>query len=88
MRIQNADQRDLARDVLRRVVGPDLHDGADASSFNASADSEVVVAEALLALTRANVEIAEFSLGQPSLDEVFFALTGHAAEEKEQEASA
>jgi ABC-2 type transport system ATP-binding protein len=26
------------------------------------------------------VEVAEFSVGNPSLDEVFFALTGHAAE--------
>jgi ABC-2 type transport system ATP-binding protein len=27
------------------------------------------------------VRIADFSLGQPSLDEVFLALTGHPAEE-------
>jgi hypothetical protein len=26
------------------------------------------------------VDLAEFSVGTPSLDEVFFALTGHAAE--------
>ena len=32
-------------------------------------------------LTRAGVRIADFSLGQPSLDEVFLALTGHTAEE-------
>jgi ABC-2 type transport system ATP-binding protein len=27
------------------------------------------------------VRVADFSLGQPSLDEVFLALTGHTAEE-------
>jgi ABC-2 type transport system ATP-binding protein len=27
------------------------------------------------------VRVADFSLGQPSLDEVFLALTGHRAEE-------
>jgi hypothetical protein len=30
---------------------------------------------------------AAFSLGQPSLDEVFFALTGHAAEPQETDAA-
>ena len=37
-------------------------------------------AEAIAGLTRAGVRIADFSLGQPSLDEVFLALTGHPAE--------
>ena len=38
-------------------------------------------AEAVAELSRAGVAIADFSLGQPSLDEVFLALTGHPAEE-------
>jgi ABC-2 type transport system ATP-binding protein len=33
-------------------------------------------------LTGAGIGIADFSLGQPSLDEVFLALTGHAAEDQ------
>ena len=48
-------------------------------------------AEAVAALSRAGVRIADFSLGQPSLDEVFLALTGHPAEPdsiEEQEAAA
>ena len=39
-------------------------------------------AEAVAALARAGIEIADFSVGQPSLDEVFLALTGHPAEEQ------
>jgi ABC-2 type transport system ATP-binding protein len=35
---------------------------------------------AVAALAGAGVGIADFSLGQPSLDEVFLALTGHTAE--------
>ena len=36
---------------------------------------------ALLAeLARAQIDVAELTLGQPSLDEVFLALTGHPAE--------
>ena len=47
-------------------------------------------AEAVAALSRAGIRIADFSLGQPSLDEVFLALTGHTAEPdvEEQEAAA
>jgi ABC-2 type transport system ATP-binding protein len=36
-------------------------------------------------LTRSGVRIADFSLGQPSLDEVFLALTGHPAEDQTQD---
>ena len=36
---------------------------------------------AVAELTRSGVRIADFSLGQPSLDEVFLALTGHPAED-------
>ena len=32
---------------------------------------------------RPGVGVADFSLGQPSLDEVFLALTGHTAEQTE-----
>ncbi|EAR51498.1 multidrug ABC transporter ATP-binding protein [Oceanicola granulosus HTCC2516] len=37
----------------------------------------------LAALEAAGIEVAEFSLGSPSLDEVFFALTGKPLEEEE-----
>jgi len=40
-----------------------------------------MAAEAVAQLSRAGVGIADFSLGQPSLDEVFLALTGRPAEE-------
>jgi ABC-2 type transport system ATP-binding protein len=33
-------------------------------------------------LARSGVRIAGFTLGQPSLDEVFLALTGHPAEDQ------
>ena len=38
-------------------------------------------ASALAELARAGIAVAEFALGQPSLDEVFLALTGHPAED-------
>jgi ABC-2 type transport system ATP-binding protein len=45
-----------------------------------SADAGEVGA-ALTELSRAGIAVAEMSLGQPSLDEVFLALTGHPAEQ-------
>ena len=36
---------------------------------------------AIAELSAAGIALADFSLGQPSLDEVFLALTGHTAEE-------
>jgi ABC-2 type transport system ATP-binding protein len=33
-------------------------------------------------LARSGVRIGDFSLGQPTLDEVFLALTGHPAEDQ------
>jgi ABC-2 type transport system ATP-binding protein len=38
---------------------------------------------AVAELARSGVRVADFSLGQPSLDEVFLALTGHTAEATE-----
>ena len=70
-----------AQSVLRRVLGPDVHAGSDPRSLTARASGEAVVAEALIALSGSGVAVSEFSVGQPTLDEVFFALTGRAAEE-------
>ena len=38
------------------------------------------VSDALAALGRAGIAVSDFSLGQPSLDEVFLAITGHHAD--------
>ena len=37
-------------------------------------------AAAVAELIASGIEVTDFSMGQPSLDDVFFALTGHAAE--------
>jgi ABC-2 type transport system ATP-binding protein len=44
--------------------------------------SDAAMAAAVLeSLSKARIHVADFSLGAPSLDDVFFALTGHPAEE-------
>jgi ABC-2 type transport system ATP-binding protein len=84
VRLAEPDDRATAERVLTQAFGesvtldPDpvaltaqLPDGGPAGAESA--------AHALAELWRAQVEVTEFTLGQPSLDEVFLALTGHPA---------
>jgi ABC-2 type transport system ATP-binding protein len=75
--------------VLARELGT-VHLEPDPAALSVQCADGDRGAEAVAALSRAGVGIADFSLGQPSLDEVFLALTGHTAEPdvEEQEAAA
>ena len=86
LRIQAVEQRPEAEALLARVLGVDVHNGSDPLLLTAHAADDALVADALAALSRSGVAVAEFSLGQPSLDEVFFALTGHTADRDSAEA--
>ena len=55
-------------------------------AVGARAPTPTARAEAVAELAAPGVGIADFSLGQPSLDEVFLALTGHPAEETDRRA--
>src|ERR671919_981490 len=81
VRLLDPQQRPEAERLLSRDLGSVFlePDPAALSVQCAEADRG---AEAIAELTRAGVGIADFSLGQPSLDEVFLALTGHPAEEE------
>ena len=69
-----------AERILKHLLGAGVHHGADAHSLTARVDGDGRVAEALGALASAGIVVAELTLGQPSLDDVFFALTGKPAE--------
>ncbi len=79
VRLLDPGRRAEAAQMLARAVGPVAlePDPAALSATGADADR---AASAVAELTRAGVRLAHFSLQQPSLDEVFLALTGHAAE--------
>jgi ABC-2 type transport system ATP-binding protein len=81
VRLLEPGQREQAEQVLaRRLDAVRLEpDPAALSAPCADADR---AAEAVAELNRAGVRIAGFALSQPSLDEVFLALTGHPAEEQ------
>jgi ABC-2 type transport system ATP-binding protein len=80
VRLRDPDQRAEGQEVLSRTLGVPVHLESDAAALTASVSDPERVARALTELSRADVAVAEFSLGQPSLDEVFFALTGRPAE--------
>ncbi|MDG9718454.1 ATP-binding cassette domain-containing protein [Streptomyces sp. DH24] len=84
LRLRDAQQRELAADVLLRALDARVQPEPDPLALTArlgSAAGQDTAAEqaarALGELARAGVTVDNFSLGQPSLDEVFLALTGH-----------
>jgi ABC-2 type transport system ATP-binding protein len=79
VRLLDPEQRPEAEQVLRRELGTITLE-ADPAALSASCSDADLAARAVAELARSGVRIADFSLGQPSLDEVFLALTGHPAE--------
>jgi len=80
VRLLDAEQRPDAERVLNRRLGAVTLE-PDSAALSASCSDADVGAEAVAELARSGVRIADFSLGQPSLDEVFLALTGRPAEQ-------
>jgi ABC-2 type transport system ATP-binding protein len=81
IRLLDPKRRPEAEQVVARALG-EVHREADPAALSTSCASADRAAEAVGELTRNGIEVANFSLGQPSLDEVFLALTGHPAEEQ------
>jgi ABC-2 type transport system ATP-binding protein len=81
VRLLHPDQRPAAEQVLVRELRA-AHPMPDPAALGAPCADPGRAAEAVAELTRAGIQVAGFSLGQPSLDEVFLALTGHTAEEQ------
>jgi ABC-2 type transport system ATP-binding protein len=80
VRLRDPGQRPDAQRSLSAALGVPVHLEADPAGLSARVDAAGAVAEALAELARSGVGVTEFALGQPSLDEVFLALTGHPAE--------
>ena len=79
VRLLDPQQRPDAERVLSRALGAVTLEGDAAALSVVCADGDRA-AEALASLATSGIRVAGFSLGQPSLDEVFLALTGRPAE--------
>ena len=82
VRLLDPEQRPAAEEVLRRELGH-VNLEPDPAALTATCADAARGALAVAELARSGVRVADFSLGQPSLDEVFLALTGHTAEATE-----
>ncbi|WP_080730584.1 ATP-binding cassette domain-containing protein [Rhodococcoides fascians] len=79
LRVLDAAQRTAAARILQDLLGGTVTEDPDPSTVTARLDNPAQAAPVLPALETAGISIASFTLGQPSLDEVFLALTGHEA---------
>ena len=85
VRLGEAEQRPAAELVLTEALGVPVTLESDPLALSARVADPERVAAALAELTRAGLAVTDFSLGQPSLDEVFLALTGHLAQDESTE---
>ena len=85
VRLLDPEQREEAQRVLERELDGAIRLEPDPAALSAPCADAERAAAAVAELGRSGVRVADFSLGQPSLDEVFLALTGHPAEEPEDE---
>ncbi|MCR6489029.1 ATP-binding cassette domain-containing protein [Amycolatopsis sp. OK19-0408] len=90
LRLRDAAQREAAEAVLSRAVDAAIQHEPDPVALTArltAAAGEAAAAEqsarALAELAAAGITVDSFALGQPSLDEVFLALTDHTASGEE-----
>jgi ABC-2 type transport system ATP-binding protein len=79
---------EAAAALLEARLGSTVQRSAEGTQLSVMAGSAREANEALAALISAGIEISDFFMGSPSLDEVFFALTGAPAEDHEQKEAA
>ena len=80
LRVLDPQRRPEAATIAERVVGEAAQLEPDPSALLVRTADADVAATLITELGQAGITVAELALGQPSLDEVFLALTGHPAE--------
>jgi ABC-2 type transport system ATP-binding protein len=90
VRLSDPDQRPAARQVLARALDTPVQLESDPATLSVRVTDAPASATALAELSRSGIALADYALSQPTLDEVFLALTGHTADQEgptEKEAS-
>src|SRR5680860_1353721 len=80
VRLLDPDRRPQAEELLARTLDLPVRREPDPAALSVRVSDSERVAYALAELSREGIAVATFALGQPSLDEVFLALTGRPAE--------
>ncbi|ADU28974.1 ATP-binding cassette domain-containing protein [Evansella cellulosilytica] len=87
IRLLDPAQRALAGELIAEKLNVPIHLPSEKHLISAQVSNTTYVADALSHLLRNGIEITEFSLGQPSLDEVFLSLTSGSSQGKRDESS-
>lgn len=77
VRVVDSTRREEAAEILGRTLLAEVIRESDPSALTVRLEDESRAASALIALQDSALAVETFALGQPSLDEVFLALTGH-----------
>ena len=88
IRVREPEQRHEAQQLLAGVLEAPVLLESDPTLLASHAPDTEAVTAAMHELARAGIAVSEFSFGQPSLDEVFLALTGHPADDTSTEEDA
>jgi ABC-2 type transport system ATP-binding protein len=75
VRLRDPQQRPAAAELLEKILGEVVLE-RDPATVSARTPDIKTAGQALLTLASSQVEAADFSVGQPSLDEAFLTLTG------------
>src|SRR5690606_4416401 len=81
VRVRDPEQRSEAQHLLSQALEVPVDLESDPAALSSRVSDPERVAHALSELGRSGIAVTNFALGQPSLDEVFLALTGRPAEE-------
>lgn len=84
VRLHDPAQRPLAEQIVSQTLDVPVNLEADPAALSAQVANPERVADTLTRLSQASIAVTDFSLGQPSLDEVFLALTGQPIEDETQ----
>jgi ABC-2 type transport system ATP-binding protein len=71
---------DEAARLLGDRLGGTVRRSTEGAELSVMVGTPEAANQAVAALIGSGIELTDFSMGQPSLDAVFFALTGHPAE--------
>ena len=77
---------DAAATLLADSLGHEVNRNAEDTHLSVMVDTPAAANAALSALIEAGFEVTDFEMGAPSLEEVFFALTGRPADDTEGDA--
>jgi ABC-2 type transport system ATP-binding protein len=83
LRLAPGADQEIAMQVVRRIVGAEPVLTPESGRMNVPLDTADSAADVLIGFRQAGVAITSVSVSQPTLDEVFFAITGHGADSED-----